>query len=236
MQICFGKTNIRAFYRIPFFCQLSHLTMTTKLGLFALAAVLFIAPFGASAAILNRQLDLTMTGSDVSALQTFLATDVTLYPQGLVTGYYGFLTKAAVSNFQSRNGIEPVGRVGPQTLPVLNLQMAGGGGIVSAGIAPIITTVGISSGRNNASISWNTSEPATGVVYYSTGPLSTYENKNAVTVSGSASAMTDSSFRTSQNVGLSNLQANTVYHYMVYTTDQDGNVSVTWPSTFQTSN
>lgn len=209
--------------------------MIKKIGLFALAAVLFVAPLGASAAILNRQLDLTMTGSDVSALQTFLAADVTLYPQGLVTGYYGFLTKAAVSNFQSRNGIAAVGRVGPITLVALNNQMAGGGGIVSAGIAPTIMSVGVSAGRNNASVAWNTSELASGIVYYSTSPLTLYENRTSVTVSG-ASIMTDSNVRMSQNVGLVNLSASTVYYYVVYSTDQDGNVSITMPATFQTSN
>src|SRR3989338_7152445 len=93
-------------------------------GVAAFVVVLFSAAVIAPAATLNRQLQVGMSGSDVSALQTFLAADVTLYPQGLVTGYFGNLTKAAVSNFQSRNGISPVGRVGPVTLAVLNAQMA----------------------------------------------------------------------------------------------------------------
>jgi len=37
-------------------------------------------------------------------------------------------------------------------------------------------------------------------------------------------------------VSLQNLQPNTTYFYLIYTTDQKGNVSVTWPSTFQTTN
>ena len=204
---------------------------------FALGAMLLIVlPALSHADALNRQLETGMSGSDVSTLQTFLAKDVTIYPQGLVTGYFGFLTKSAVSNFQTRNGLDPVGRVGPQTLPVINLQIANemmSG--VSGAIAPSIANVSINHHNNGATINWSTSELAKGVVYYSTNPLTTYERTNSVDVSGNT-AMTDSSLRASQSVSLSGLSSNTTYYYMIYTTDQDGNVSVTWPSTFQTSN
>ncbi len=185
----------------------------------------------------SRQLQLGMSGNDVSLLQTFLAGDATLYPQGLVTGYFGSLTKSAVSNFQARNGISNIGRVGPQTLPILNLQMANGlsNNTNGTGVAPLITSVSVSVSKNYANVIWNTNEFARGIVYYSTSPLVTYERTNSVDVSG-ATAMTDNDFHSSQNVSLQNLQANTVYYYLVYTTDQAGNVSVSWPSTFQTTN
>lgn len=207
--------------------------MSKKIILMAAFAMLAFAPTLAEAATLNRQLDVGMSGSDVTALQAYLATDVTLYPQGLVTGYYGFLTKAAVSNFQTRNGIESVGRVGPITLAALNLKMAGG---VSTGtMAPIISSINTSTQRNGVTVFWNTHENAKGLVYYSSSPLTTYEYVNGVTVSG-ATAMTDTNFRTSQGVVISGLQTDTLYYYLIYTTDQDGNVSVTWPSTFRTTN
>lgn len=214
-----------------FFKELNRLLKGAGVMLAGLSFV--IAPAMVSADTLTRQLELGMKGTDVSALQSFLAGDATLYPQGLVTGYFGFLTKAAVSNFQVRNGISAVGRVGPQTLPVLNLQMANG--MTSTAVAPLITSVSVSVSKNYANISWNTNEFARGVVYYSTSPLVTYERTNSVDVSG-MSTMTDTDFHSSQNVSLQNLQTNTVYYYMVYTTDQSGNVSVTWPSTFQTTN
>jgi len=208
---------------------------------FIISAVLGVAtllavsvPAFAQAEALNRQLQVGMSGSDVSVLQTFLAQDVTLYPQGLVTGYFGFLTKAAVSNFQSRNGLPPVGRVGPATLPVLNLQIAQGMNN-SAGFAPIISSVSVNSGRNAATVNWNTNEAAKGVVYYSTNPLSMVEHLNSADVSGNTMMM-DANFRTSQSVTIQNLQANTIYYYLVYTTDQSGNVSITWPTSFQTTN
>lgn len=202
-------------------------------GLVVMTVLVLSAPSVARADTLNRQLEVGMRGDDVSALQAFLAKDSTLYPQGLVTGYFGFLTKAAVSNFQERNGIAAVGRVGPATLPVLNFQMAGG--VSSNNVAPIISSTAINMGSNSAVVNWNTNELAKGVVYYSNSPLTTYERTNSVDVSGSA-AMTDNNFRTAQSVSLGNLSSNTTYYYLVYTTDQDGNVSVTWPSTFRTTN
>ncbi len=202
-------------------------------ALATVALVLVSLPSTTHAQTLSRQLDVGMSGGDVSALQTFLAQDKTIYPQGLVTGYFGFLTKSAVSNFQSRNGIDSVGRVGPITLAALNLQMPNGMSNNSA--APVISSVGISASRNAAMVNWNTSELSKGVVYYSTSPLVTYERENSVDVSGSV-AMTDSNFRASQSVSLQGLQTLTTYYYMIYTTDQSGNVTVTWPSTFVTTN
>lgn len=208
--------------------------MKNTFALTALSVLLITAPLFASADTLTRELSLGMRGSDVSALQTFLASDTTIYPQGLVTGYYGFLTKAAVSNFQSRNGISSVGRVGPATLPVLNLQIAQGMASYSTA-APTISSISTSAGTSAATVSWNTNEAAKGMVYYSTSPLMQTEHANSVDVSG-YSASSDSNYHTSQQVSLPNLQANTTYYYLIYTTDQQGNVSVTWPTTFTTAN
>ncbi len=206
-----------------------------KIVQITLFAVLFAcAPFSAYADTLTRQLQVGMRGSDVSSLQSFLANDRTLYPQGLVTGYFGYLTKSAVSNFQSRNGIAAVGRVGPATLPVINLQM-GGGVTVTPGSAPFISRISTNTNRTYATVNWDTNEQSTGTVYYSTIPLTTYENENSVTVSGNT-ARTDSNLHTTQNVTIQNLNPNTLYYYLIYSTDQTGNVSVTWPATFVTTN
>jgi peptidoglycan hydrolase-like protein with peptidoglycan-binding domain len=43
--------------------------------------------------------------SQVSTLQKFLAEDPAVYPQGLVTGYYGLATEEAVQRFQLTHGI-----------------------------------------------------------------------------------------------------------------------------------
>jgi peptidoglycan hydrolase-like protein with peptidoglycan-binding domain len=208
-------------------------------GTLSLVVGFLCMPSVSRADTLYRQLSTGMSGADVSALQTFLAQDRTIYPQGLITGYYGYLTQAAVSNFQSRNGIATAGRVGPATLPVLNLQMANGMGgssnVNSTGAAPSIMNVSINSSRNDASINWITNEYAKGMVYYSANPLITYERENSVDVSGNT-AQSDMNYRTSQNVSIQGLQSGTTYYYLIYTTDEQGNVSVTWPSSFQTSN
>lgn len=208
-------------------------------GLIAATLAVSVLPALASADTLYRQLEIGMRGNDVSSLQTFLATDNTIYPQGLVTGYFGGLTKSAVSNFQARNGIASVGRVGPQTLPVINAQMAAGmnngGNVVVGGRSAAISNVAISMNGTVPTVTWTTDELAKGVVYYSSSPMSTYERMNSVDING-ASIMTDTNFRSIQSIAIPNLAANTVYYYMLYTTDQDGNVSVTAQKSFQTSN
>lgn len=202
---------------------------------FIFAVLLIMSPLSfVRAESLTRQLQLGMSGTDVSTLQTFLAQDKTIYPQGLVTGYFGSLTKSAVSNFQSRNGISTVGRVGPVTLVAINLQMAGGI-TTSGGEAPMIGSVGVSVNNTTATVNWNTNVFAKGVVYYSSSPLVTYERTNSVDVSGNT-AMTDAGFKTSQSVSIHGLLSNTPYYYLIYSTDQAGNVSVSWPSSFKTTN
>lgn len=203
----------------------------------AIALVVVSVPAFAFADILTRELQLGMSGNDVSLVQTHLAKDNTIYPQGLVTGYFGSLTKSAVSNFQARNGIATVGRIGPVTLQALNAQMAGGGSVVigMGGIAPTISSVNVGASRNSAIVNWNTNQSAKGVVYVSPSPLVTYEREHSVDVSGNI-AMMDSNYRNTQSVSLTNLQPNTTYYYMIYTTNQFGDVSVTVPSAFLTTN
>ena len=55
------------------------------------------------------------TNGEVTKLQQFLARDKTIYPEALVTGYFGTKTEAAVKRFQTQNGIASIGIVGPQT-------------------------------------------------------------------------------------------------------------------------
>jgi len=77
---------------------------------------------------LLRQLREGMTGEDVELLQEILATDPDIYPEGLVTGYFGPLTRNAVKRFQKIAGLDQVGLVGPQTLSRLNQLLEEGAG------------------------------------------------------------------------------------------------------------
>ncbi len=69
---------------------------------------------------LARELRSGMSSDDVKALQEILAADPEIYPEGLITGYYGPLTEKAVLKFQKKYGLEQVGFVGPKTLKKLN--------------------------------------------------------------------------------------------------------------------
>lgn len=59
-------------------------------------------------------------GENVKTLQALLAADPEMYPEGLITGFYGGLTVKAVARFQKKNGIDSIGIVGPKTLKKLN--------------------------------------------------------------------------------------------------------------------
>ncbi len=192
--------------------------------------------YTASAATLTRQLELGMSGSDVSALQTFLAQDNTIYPQGLVTGYFGTLTQSAVSNFQAKNGIATAGRVGPITLAAINAQMNNGSTVGFDKSAPIINSLSLSVTNSSATINWNTTENASAIVYYSTSPIPMTEaNANNPVTIGGTSFLVHSDLRTTHSAILTGLTANMTYYYIVYVRDASGNENITWPSTFQTS-
>ncbi len=209
-------------------------TNSFKIGLALTGALMIALPALTLADTLTRQLEIGSTGTDVSSVQTFLAKDVTLYPEGLVTGYFGSLTSAAVSRFQTRNGIDAVGRIGPVTIPVINAQM---GGVAAYTKDPIISNVNVNVNSNSATVNWTTNNNAKGIVYYSNVPLVLVEGSDTTraTVSGYI-VSTDSNLRTAQNVSIPNLQANTTYYYLVDSIDQSGNESISWPSSFHTSN
>jgi len=77
---------------------------------------------------LIRYLRYGMSGEDVTLLQEVLATDPDVYPEGLVTGYFGPLTRNAVKRFQKIAGIEQVGLVGPKTSARINELLVEGAG------------------------------------------------------------------------------------------------------------
>lgn len=209
-------------------------------GIALVVAGIISTPMIASAT-LYRQLSIGATGADVSELQTFLAQDSTIYPQGLITGYFGPLTAAAVSKFQARNGIDAVGRVGPITLAALHAQMTGG---ISTGqdmSAPLILSIDTNTTNTGATVIWTTSDLAQGRVYYDTAPIrikNTFDetgiNFILPTISGTL-AQNDTSARTSHVVNITGLAPNTTYYYLVEVMDSSNNVSITRPAFFRTT-
>lgn len=69
---------------------------------------------------LTRQLVRGMSGDDVRKLQELLATDPQIYPEGLVTGFFGPLTERAVQRFQVKFRLNSTGEVNSQTLSRIN--------------------------------------------------------------------------------------------------------------------
>jgi peptidoglycan hydrolase-like protein with peptidoglycan-binding domain len=59
-------------------------------------------------------------GDEVKALQALLAANSNIYPEGLITGYFGKATEKALKKLQGENGLEQVGCVGPKTRALLN--------------------------------------------------------------------------------------------------------------------
>ena len=72
-----------------------------------------------------------MRGNSVLRLQELLATDPTLYPAGITSGFYGFLTQQAVQRFQLRYNVVSsprspgYGVVGPRTRAMLERVFGG---------------------------------------------------------------------------------------------------------------
>lgn len=188
-----------------------------------------------------------MTNTNVRNIQTYLASNPTFYPQGLVTGYYGDLTVAAVQKFQAYHGIvssgSPAstgyGRVGPSTLAKMNILIAGG--TTSSDVSgPQLFPATQSLGPNAATFAWGTNEPATARIFYDTNPVQFNEGDiNSIGFGQRTGrlASADASLRTSHSVLITGLMPNTTYYYTLVSTDANGNVSVSSPnSTFRTTN
>lgn len=215
-------------------------------------ATLVFSLFGIQSAYaaISSQLDFGDRGGEVTELQAYLATNASIYPEALVTGYYGQLTKAAVERFQTAQGIvsqgTPVttgyGRVGPLTRASINAKLLGGGTPPTSGAdvyAPTITSVGVVTDNNGASVSWTASEASMGKVYYSTSPI---RISNIFDVTGVFSgepvvsgtlAQYDGLARVNHTVNINNLAPNTTYFYVLVIFDSSKNVSITTPASFR---
>lgn len=77
---------------------------------------------GITAQSITQTLSRGMQNSQVSKLQQILAKDSSVYPEGLITGYFGLATERAVKRFQKKHGLQQIGSVGPQTRKLLNVQ------------------------------------------------------------------------------------------------------------------
>jgi peptidoglycan hydrolase-like protein with peptidoglycan-binding domain len=59
-------------------------------------------------------------GQEVRDLQTTLAKDSEIYPEGIINGEYGYLTRRAVERFQEKYNLEKTGNIDVKTLSKIN--------------------------------------------------------------------------------------------------------------------
>lgn len=199
---------------------------------FVLAAFAFA---NAQSVGVTTQLEPGDSGAQVTALQQFLAADDSVYPEGLVTGFYGELTTAAVERYQCNEGIvcqgnvatTGYGKVGPATLAKIRMQQgtSPGGGTTAPPIsypgtggdvsAPVLSAPTVATSSSSATIHWTTNEPATSRVMYGTVWPFLY---------ASAPSAPDATFDMSSDAILSGLLPNTKYYFVLESVDASGNL------------
>ncbi len=203
----------------------------------ALLLTSFVSLPSAEAQVISSTLRVGSSGAEVTRLQQFLAADSTIYPEGLVTGYYGPLTQQAVERYQCRQNIvcsgspstTGYGQVGPRTLATIS--GIGGPDPTDAsapimGNATILANSATGTPATGVTITWNTSESARHRVMYSTSFPFVYAN---------APSVAGNSVGTSASVTVAGLQPNTTYYYVRESVDMAGNVMWTTRQTFTTS-
>ena len=70
--------------------------------------------------LISSPLKIDSSGEEVKLLQAVLSTDKSIYPSGIMSGYYGDLTKQAVINFQQKHNLTQTGELDQQTIDKFN--------------------------------------------------------------------------------------------------------------------
>ena len=210
---------------------------------------------------LIRHLRQGMSGEDVKLLQEVLATDTDVYPEGLVTGYFGPLTKNAVKKFQKIAGIEQVGLVGPKTSARINELLEEGAGksgkvppglLIASGIRKKLgfTPLPLSGQKLPPGIAKKPGPDileveATDITATSAGITWTTDKKADSSVWYSTESplvvVTDSTlnaistdFVLDHYITLSDLIQGTIYYFIVNSTDKAGNKEISGQEEFTT--
>lgn len=184
------------------------------------------------------------SGDSVRCLQELLAADPDIYPERLITGYFGLITRAALIRYQKKHCLEGVGYVGPQTKKRLeedwqdwkrhgrdkgwHFGWCKNGNDTTTPptndtAAPVISNVSVSNvSSSSVTISWTTNENSSSKVEY--GSNDAYGNDKS-----------DGSMVTNHSITLTGLAANATYHYRVVSKDASGNKGTSSDGTFVTS-
>jgi peptidoglycan hydrolase-like protein with peptidoglycan-binding domain len=138
-------------------------------------------------------------GDDVKTLQTLLAKDIEVYPEGFVTGYYGTLTRTAVARFQNKH-------------PKSELR-------VESLTAPRISDISATTTRTTMTVAWKTNVPTSAKIWWgSPGPL---DAERMTPIRSSALSENHSA------VFSGGIFASTTYAFIIAVSDKDGNTSTT---------
>ena len=180
-------------------------------------------------------------------LQQYLATNASIYPAGLVTGYFGPLTRAAVERFQSAQGIVSsgtpattgFGRVGPTTMARINALNAAGAtqNNTTWDSAPFLSGATIQTTNSSATITFTTNEATMGQIYYDVYPLQSDEatGPHQQPYVSETLVSTNGGYQINHSATINGLQANTTYYFLTRAIDSGNNLSMTWPSSFKTN-
>lgn len=140
-----------------------------------------------------------MRNDDVMTLQSLLAKDMQIYPEGYVTGYYGTLTSAAVERFKNK-----------YNEPTLTVESVG---------TPRISAIAATSTDTTMTIVWKTDVPTTAKIWWGApGPLDPI-------LMTPISTMTLSKDHSARFAGT--MYASTTYAFIISATDENGNTSMT---------
>jgi len=94
---------------------------------------------------------------------------------------------------------------------------------------PVMSNIMTSSSNSTSTITWTTNEASTSQVYYSTG--------TPVDVNSSGTSnISNASLVTSHSLNITNLTANTLYHFVIKSVDSSNNPTVSSELTFATTN
>ncbi len=139
---------------------------------------------------IGRVLKRGSSGDDVTRLQQFLALDVSVYPEGTISGYFGPLTEQAVQRWQAKYNIVSSGSsastgygvVGPRTAAAIALLCSTGSSSPVGGYIQVSPISGNAPLNVNVVATVNSTNSCAGAIYL----LNWGDNTNPISIPVSA--------------------------------------------------
>ncbi|TSC70808.1 MAG: g-D-glutamyl-meso-diaminopimelate peptidase [Parcubacteria group bacterium Gr01-1014_46] len=199
-----------------------------------LAGLFVVQTAGATVALVDTppnptpSLRLGSRGDAVKVLQSQLSKVPNIYPEGLITGYFGTLTERAIKKLQGENGLEVVGIVGPKTRELLNKISKNSLFAMATNYIVTPQLFVIESSSNSPTrgyVFWTANKNVKSEFWYSnTTPVASTSPANFF--------VNNLSF--THSVNLPGLSTSTTYYYMIKITDERGNSATSTERNFTT--